>query len=52
MAYRIAFVLLTLLPALVCAIPVKPLMMGNWADPTVTKLGDTYYLTSNTVTRR
>lgn len=27
--------------------PVKCLFMGNWADPTVCKLGDTYYLTSN-----
>jgi beta-xylosidase len=39
--------LILLWPILTHAIPVKPLMMGNWADPTVTKLGDTYYLTSN-----
>lgn len=26
---------------------VQLLFPGNWADPTVTKLGDTYYLTSN-----
>ncbi len=28
-------------------LPVKILFPGNWADPTVTKVGDTYYLTSN-----
>ncbi len=28
-------------------IPVKILFPGNWADPTVTQVEDTYYLTSN-----
>lgn len=27
--------------------PVKPLFPGNWADPTVVRVGDDYYLTSN-----
>ena len=27
--------------------PVKVLFPGNWADPTVTRVGDDYYLTSN-----
>ena len=27
--------------------PVKVLFWGNWADPTVVKMGDDYYLTSN-----
>ncbi len=27
--------------------PIKLLFPGNWADPTLVKVGDTYYLTSN-----
>lgn len=45
--YSFRVLLLLLFPACVQAIPVKPMMMGNWADPTITKLGNTYYLTSN-----
>lgn len=42
--------ILPLLVSLACAtenIPIKCIFPGNWADPTVTKIGDTYYLTSN-----
>jgi xylan 1,4-beta-xylosidase len=27
--------------------PIKPLLIGNWADPSLVKLHDTYYLTAN-----
>ena len=45
--HRCLLVLLLGLPTFAGDIPIKPLMMGNWADPTITKLGDTYYLSSN-----